>query len=137
VELFDGERWVAVAGTPADLTLSLGDGSVESTVLPPTTIPDGTFTEMRITADEAAADLTFSFDGEQLSAHLEVVPPAGQSIVIEKEITVTEEGGQLTLRIDIESIQTIEIVVVPGEGATVTVTGEVTPDGASASATAA
>lgn len=77
------------------------------------------------------------FDGEQLSTQLTVVPPAEQAIVIEKEITVTEEGGTLTLRIDIESIQTIEVEVVPGEGATVTVTGEMIPDGASASATAA
>lgn len=97
VELWNGEQWLTAVDQMATATFVVGDATAETTLMPASEIPGGTYTRVRLTADAAQLDLTVGAQGQQFSAS--VATPPGQSLTLDKEITVTEHGdGSRTFR---------------------------------------
>src|SRR2546425_624160 len=115
VELWDGQRWLTVANGSGSAALNLGDGSVGATLVPATEIPAGDYSMVRVSATSAVIDVTVN--GLATSAQLQT--PSGQSLVIEKTVTVTvNPDGSRTLSVQLEMLRTITLVPDPATGAT-------------------
>ena len=106
VELWNGQQWLAVTNGSGTATLNVGDGSAAATLVPASEIPAGDYTKARISATNAAVDLTLN--GQGFSARLG--NPTLGPFVVEKTVSVTANAdGSRTFSIQFEMIRSVSL----------------------------
>jgi len=107
VELWDGQQWLAVTnGAAGSATINVGDGTAAATLVPASQIPAGDYTKARISATNAAVDLTVN--GQGFSARLG--NPTLGPFQIEKTVSVTANAdGSRTFSIQFEMIRSVSL----------------------------
>lgn len=106
VDLWDGQQWLSVADGSGSATIQIGDGTAAATLVPASTIPAGNYSKARVSATNAAIDITVN--GQGFSAR--VGNPNAGSFVIEKTVAVTANAdGSRTFSIEFQLIRTVSL----------------------------
>ena len=106
VELWNGQQWLAVTNGAGTAALNVGDGSASATLVPASEIPAGDYTKARISATNAAIDLTVN--GQGFSARLG--NPTLGPLEIEKTVSVAANSdGSRTFSVQFEMIRSVSL----------------------------
>ena len=106
VELWNGQEWLAVTNGAGTATLNVGDGSASATLVPASEIPAGDYTKARISATNAAIDLTVN--GQGFSARFG--NPTLGPLEIEKTVSVAANSdGSRTFSVQFEMIRSVSL----------------------------
>ena len=124
VELWDGQQWLTVANGSGSAALALGDGALQATLVPPTEIPAGSYSDMRFTATSATLDVAVA--GVNFSARTQAT---AASLTLDKTVAVTvNPDGSRTLSVALQLIRTVALSADPATGAPiVNLTGDFGP----------
>jgi hypothetical protein len=105
VELWNGQQWLAVTNGAGSATINVGDGSAAATLVPATEIPAGDYTKARISAANAAVDVTVN--GQGFSARFN---PSIGPFEIEKTVSVTANAdGSRTFSVQFVMISSVSL----------------------------
>lgn len=97
VELWNGTAWLTVVDQMASATFAVGDATVQTTLVPASEIPAGTYSKARLTAQGATLDLSIAAQGQEFQAR--VATATAGPLTIEKDIEVVEHAdGSRTFR---------------------------------------
>src|SRR2546423_2391159 len=106
VDLWDGQQWLSVADGSGSATIQIGDGTAAATLVPPSAIPAGDYTNARVSATPAAVDIMV--DGQGFFAR--VGNPNAGPFVIEKTVSVTVNAdGSRTFSIELQLIRSVSL----------------------------
>jgi len=106
VDLWDGQQWLTVADGSGSATIQIGDGTAAATLVPQSAIPAGEYTRARVSATNAAVDITVN--GQGFSAR--VGNPTAGPFVIEKTVSVSVNAdGSRTFSIELQLIRSVSL----------------------------